>query len=93
LEDLSFAFDYVVHLQQACTNRKARRAKLINIDLPWDAKVYLISLQFGRNSGTTINYPKSDFCSIFRNWGSFVGRKKNSSGPNAARGPYFAQAW
>jgi len=29
-------------LVQACTTQKARRAKLININSPWAAKVYFV---------------------------------------------------
>jgi len=38
-----------------------------------------ISLQYGRNSGTTITYSRSSFCNIFYNWQS-------------SRGPYVVQA-
>jgi len=43
-----------VPIARACTTQKARRAKLININLPWAAKS-IISLNFGRNSETAIN--------------------------------------
>jgi len=31
-----------IAVQQVCTYQKAQRAKLININLPWAAKVYFV---------------------------------------------------
>jgi len=53
----------IISLHQVFTIQKARRAKLINKNMPRAAK--FISLRFGRNSGTAINCPKSGFCNIF----------------------------